>query len=65
VPEHAARLQRATRAVTRAIHGQGPSGPSERKSQGPSGPSERKSQGPSGPAERNGEEPGWSSSSAS
>ena len=35
VPEHAERLQRATRAVTTAIHGRGPSGPSERKTEGP------------------------------
>jgi DNA-binding IclR family transcriptional regulator len=30
VPEHAARLQQTTRAVTEVIHGEGPSGPSER-----------------------------------
>jgi DNA-binding IclR family transcriptional regulator len=35
VPEHAARLQSATRAVTRAVHGKGPSGPTERKGTAP------------------------------
>ncbi len=50
VPEHAERLRAATRAVTEAVHGQGPSGPAERKNEDPA---------------RNREDPAWSSSSAS